>query len=189
MRRIDDQVFRLLLLAVTVAFAWILWPFYGAILWAIVVAVIFAPVHRRLLQTMQVTWLKPSANLQKQIEDLQKAIDFFEGKLPREKEVYNLLREVSKAAEGANLEIRQFEPMMTVRGSHYNEQPVRIVLAGEFEGFYAYMLELEKLARITRVTDMKLKKMQERNGAMEAEMTLSIFFEPTLIGGSVATSR
>lgn len=53
MRRIDDQVFRLLLLAVTVAFAWILWPFYGAILWAIVVAVIFAPVHRRLLQTMQ----------------------------------------------------------------------------------------------------------------------------------------
>jgi predicted PurR-regulated permease PerM len=52
-RRIDDQVFRLLLLAVTVAFAWILWPFYGAILWAIVVAVIFAPVHRRLLQTMQ----------------------------------------------------------------------------------------------------------------------------------------
>ena len=53
MRTIDNQVFRLLLLAVTVAFAWILWPFYGAILWAIVVAVIFAPVHRRLLQAMQ----------------------------------------------------------------------------------------------------------------------------------------
>ena len=51
--RIDDQVFRLLLLAITVAFAWILWPFYGAILWAVVVAVIFAPVHRWLLQSMQ----------------------------------------------------------------------------------------------------------------------------------------
>jgi type IV pilus assembly protein PilO len=129
------------------------------------------------------------ADLQKQIEDLQRAIDFFEGKLPREKEVNDLLREVSKAAEGANLEIRQFEPMMTVRGSHYSELPVRIVLAGGFEGFYLYMLELEKLARITRVTDMKLKKMQERNGAMEAEMTLSIFFEPTLIGNPVASSN
>lgn len=52
MRRIDDQVFRLLLLAVTVAFAWILWPFYGAILWAIVIAVIFAPVNRSLLRSL-----------------------------------------------------------------------------------------------------------------------------------------
>src|SRR5690606_6069517 len=128
-------------------------------------------------------------DLQKQIEDLQRAIDFFEGKLPREKEVNDLLREVSKAAEGANLEIRQFEPMMTVRGSHYSELPVRIVLAGGFEGFYLYMLELEKLSRNTRVTDTKLKKMQERNGAMEAKMTQSIFYAPTLMGSPVATSK
>ncbi|KRR20874.1 hypothetical protein CQ14_26315 [Bradyrhizobium lablabi] len=52
MRRIDDQVFRLLLLAVTLAFAWVLQPFYGAILWAIIVAVIFAPVNRALLRAM-----------------------------------------------------------------------------------------------------------------------------------------
>jgi predicted PurR-regulated permease PerM len=51
-RRIDDQVFRLLLLAVTLAFAWVLQPFYGAILWAIIVAVIFAPVNRALLRAM-----------------------------------------------------------------------------------------------------------------------------------------
>lgn len=126
------------------------------------------------------------ADLQKQIDDLQKAIDFFEGKLPREKDVNDLLREVSRAAEVSSLEIRQFEPAQTIRGSHYSELPVRIVLAGDFEGFYSYMLELEKLARITRVTEMKLKKMHERNGAMEAEMTLSIFFEPSLIGSSVA---
>ncbi len=127
------------------------------------------------------------ADLQKQIEDLQQAIDFFEGKLPREKEVNDLLRDVSNAARQSQLEIRQFEPMTTARGSHYNELPVRIVLAGDFDGFYSYMLELEKLARITRVTDMKLKKMQDRNGAMEAEMTLSIFFEPSLIGASAST--
>ena len=52
MRRFDDQVFRLLLLAVTVGFAWVLQPFYGAILWAIIVAVIFAPVNRALLRSM-----------------------------------------------------------------------------------------------------------------------------------------
>ena len=41
MRRIEDQSFLLLLIAVTLAFAWILQPFYGAVLWAIVGAVIF----------------------------------------------------------------------------------------------------------------------------------------------------
>jgi predicted PurR-regulated permease PerM len=51
-RRIEDQGFLLLLFIVTLAFAWILQPFYGAVLWAIVVAVIFAPVNGRLLKAM-----------------------------------------------------------------------------------------------------------------------------------------
>ena len=53
MRRFDDQIFLLLLLAVTVAFAWILLPFYGAVLWAIVGAVIFAPLNRALAASMR----------------------------------------------------------------------------------------------------------------------------------------
>ena len=52
MRRIEHQGFLLLLVAVTLAFAWVLQPFYGAVLWAIVMAVIFAPAYRRLLTSM-----------------------------------------------------------------------------------------------------------------------------------------
>jgi predicted PurR-regulated permease PerM len=51
-RRIDESTFLLLLFAVTLAFGWVLYPFYGAVLWAIIVAVIFAPVNRRLLASM-----------------------------------------------------------------------------------------------------------------------------------------
>jgi predicted PurR-regulated permease PerM len=36
----------------TLAFAWILWPFYGAVLWAIVLATVFAPFQRRLISLM-----------------------------------------------------------------------------------------------------------------------------------------
>ena len=53
MRRIENQTFLLLLVTVTLAFGWVLYPFYGAVLWAVVVAVLFAPVHRRLLQSTQ----------------------------------------------------------------------------------------------------------------------------------------
>jgi predicted PurR-regulated permease PerM len=52
-RTTEDSTLILLLIAVSLAFAWILWPFFGAILWAIVFATVFAPVHRRVLATMR----------------------------------------------------------------------------------------------------------------------------------------
>jgi predicted PurR-regulated permease PerM len=46
MRDLEDHTLIVLLIAVSVAFAWILWPFYGAILWATVLAIVFAPLYR-----------------------------------------------------------------------------------------------------------------------------------------------
>ena len=50
MRDLETSGFLLLLAAVSVAFAWILWPFSGAILWGTVLAVVFTPLYRRLLR-------------------------------------------------------------------------------------------------------------------------------------------
>src|SRR5450830_1900136 len=38
----------LLLALVTVAFIWILLPFYGAVFWAVILGIVFAPMQRRL---------------------------------------------------------------------------------------------------------------------------------------------
>lgn len=46
--RIEQKTFLLLLVIVTLAFGWILLPFYGAVFWAVVLAVIFGPLQRRL---------------------------------------------------------------------------------------------------------------------------------------------
>jgi predicted PurR-regulated permease PerM len=48
----EDKSFLLLLLLVSVAFFWVLWPFFGAVFWAAVLAIIFAPVYQRLLRTL-----------------------------------------------------------------------------------------------------------------------------------------
>jgi predicted PurR-regulated permease PerM len=50
MRDLEEKSFLLLLAAVSLAFAWILWPFSGAILWGTVLAVVFAPLYRWLLR-------------------------------------------------------------------------------------------------------------------------------------------
>jgi predicted PurR-regulated permease PerM len=42
-----------LLVAVTAALGWILWPMFGALLWSAVIALLFAPVQRRLLHRLR----------------------------------------------------------------------------------------------------------------------------------------
>ena len=46
---LEKRVLLLMLVAVSAALAWILLPFYGTILWGMIIALLFAPLHRRLL--------------------------------------------------------------------------------------------------------------------------------------------
>jgi predicted PurR-regulated permease PerM len=50
--RLEDRFFLILIVAVSLAFGWILVSFYGAILWGVVIAIMFAPLHHRLLRRM-----------------------------------------------------------------------------------------------------------------------------------------
>ncbi|MFA7441717.1 MAG: AI-2E family transporter [Sphingomonadaceae bacterium] len=55
MRNIEDKALVLLVMLVSMALVIVVWPFSGAILWAVIAAVLFAPVNRRLLR------LRPAA--------------------------------------------------------------------------------------------------------------------------------
>lgn len=44
----QHKAFILLLTLVSIAFVWLLLPFYGAVLWAVILAILFQPMHRRL---------------------------------------------------------------------------------------------------------------------------------------------
>lgn len=117
------------------------------------------------------------SDLENKIKELQAAIRFFEKKLPQHKEIENIVSEVWKMAEANNLQTRTIKTLRSERAAGYNEQPIQMGLAGEFTGFYSFMLQLEKLPRITRLTQMKLDKINGREGEMQAQMTLTIFFE------------
>lgn len=112
------------------------------------------------------------------LAELQKAIDFFNSKLPAEKEVDSVLKEVWQMAESNALQTRTVRQLPVQRAANYNEQPMQMTLSGDFNGFYAFLLQLEKMPRITRLTKMKLEKVNDRDGEMQAQLTLSIFFEP-----------
>lgn len=50
---LEHRMLQVLLVAVTLALGWILLPFYGPILWGAIIALLFAPLYRRLLRSLR----------------------------------------------------------------------------------------------------------------------------------------
>jgi Tfp pilus assembly protein PilO len=118
-------------------------------------------------------------DINRKIKELQDAVQFFESKLPQEKEVETVLAQVWKMAEANSLQAKTIKSGKTERNNNYSEQSIDLSLAGDFTGFYLFIQQLEKLPRLTRVTDMSLTKISEHDGQMQATLTLSVFFEPS----------
>jgi predicted PurR-regulated permease PerM len=51
-RNLEDNTLLFLVAAASLAFGWVLSPFYGAILWATILAILFAPLYRRMLRSV-----------------------------------------------------------------------------------------------------------------------------------------
>ena len=117
-------------------------------------------------------------DVNRKIKELEDAIHFFESKLPQEKEVETVLAQVWKMAEANSLQAKTIKTGMTERTANYSQQPIEMNLAGDFNGFYLFLQQLERMPRLTRITDMQLTKVSGHDGEMQAKLNLSIFFEP-----------
>lgn len=118
-------------------------------------------------------------DVDRKIVDLQKAVTYFETRLPQAKEMDKVLKEIWQLAEQNGLRTQTIKTPKSQKMNGYSEQTVELNLSGEFKpGFYEFMLKLEQLPRLTRVTKMNLTKIQEKDGEMQASLTMSIFFEP-----------
>jgi type IV pilus assembly protein PilO len=120
---------------------------------------------------------KSIEDLGEEIDKLRNAIDLFEKKLPAQRDVEVVLRDVWRLAAENNLTPKSVRTDKIVTTAQYAELPIKMTILGNFSGFYTFLQELEKLPRITRTPSMKLKKLDDEEGVMQADMVLSIFFE------------
>jgi Tfp pilus assembly protein PilO len=114
----------------------------------------------------------------RKLKELEAAIQFFDGKLPAAREVDTILQQISQISQADGLTTKTVRPSKGEATAHYSEEPIVLVLNGSFEGFYQFLIDLEKLPRLTRVTQMKLSKISDTKGQMTANMTLSIYYVP-----------
>ena len=115
--------------------------------------------------------------LSKQLEQLQEAIEFFESKLPPTNEIDKVLRDVTVIVQKQGLRSKRVLRLKQKDNSGYIEQPLKIELVGNFNSFYSFLLELEKLPRIMKIRELELKKQTKHEGQIAADFIVSIFFQ------------
>ncbi|MCP4375699.1 MAG: type 4a pilus biogenesis protein PilO [bacterium] len=124
-------------------------------------------------------------NLRTQIADGKKAVDLFRSRLPDEKDIDQIVREVWRLAKSNELSPTSLRTIparkgkqFTNAGGPHGEQPLLIQLEGDFTGLYSFMLDMEGQSRIMRVRQMIIGEPQGTcSGKVSATIEFSIFFE------------
>ena len=125
-----------------------------------------------------------------EIEQLEEAVKYFESKLPPTSQIHKVLEQVTLIAQKHGLATKSIRTLTNksstvnigsaysgLAQSGYIEQPLKMKLEGDFNSYYAFLLDIEKLDRITKIRKLKLTKKSKAQGYTEAECVMSIFFQ------------
>lgn len=123
---------------------------------------------------------RQSTDLVRANEEITAAITAVESRLPDDKEVEVILEQVADLARKSRLELPKVKSGKPVAAARYMEQPLEMVIRGNFDDFYEFLLRVERLDRITRMMNLQLERLDKEDGSMTATFTLSIYFEPTV---------
>ena len=86
--------------------------------------------------------------------------------LPREKEIPQLLRDISALGTNTGLDFLRFKPMPAVPRDFYNDVPVSINVRGPYHSVGSFFDRVSKLERIVSVTNIKMSSPKLEGGEM-----------------------
>lgn len=150
---------------------------------------VFLPDHRELAELDRENHAKlarlaqldrvgqTSESLTKELADLQRALEFFESKLPNDQQISAVLGEITQICEKHQLKARTIKTLKQEQFSDYIMSPIELELDGKFESFYRFLLDLERMPRITRISHMEVFKDKHNEGQVTTKMIMSIYFE------------
>ncbi len=110
-------------------------------------------------------------------QEISDRITDMESLLPSGKEIDLIVRQVSALAVESGLTPPTLKSAKPVAAARFREQPLEMSTSGSFEGFYEFLLSLERLPRLTRIVDLVLKDSRDEGVEVEVEFTLSIYFQ------------
>jgi len=109
-------------------------------------------------------------------EQITDRIHAMESMLPSNKEVDQIVRQVSALAIESGLSSPTLKSTKPLAAAQFREQPLEMSIEGAWSGFYDFLLKIEQMPRITRIIDLKIEDTSSDDTEIKASFTLSIFF-------------
>lgn len=126
-------------------------------------------------------------NAMEEMRKLKEALALFKQKLPEGKEMEKVIMEVCQIAKDNGMTVKSFRTLEVVHREGYGEQTIRWMMNGRFKpGYVDFLDRLERLPRITRINEMKIERDEKEPTFVNADFTLTIFFEDGVKAVAVA---
>ncbi len=94
--------------------------------------------------------------------------------LPKEKEIPQLLKDISAAGQGVGLDFLTFKPLPDIPQDFYAEIPISINVRGPYHNMGSFLDQVSKLTRIVTVSNIKMAapKMEKGEMLLDSNCTL-----------------
>jgi type IV pilus assembly protein PilO len=125
------------------------------------------------------------ANLEAEFKKLHEKWLAAQSMLPQEKEVAELLRNVTRAGNQAGVDFLLFEPQKPVQKEFISENPVKVKVQGQYHELGIFLSKVANLDRIVNVSNIHVKSIGDAGKAkkdqaetyntIEAELTLTAY--------------
>ncbi len=106
------------------------------------------------------------AKFEEELKQTQAAFDKTAELLPKEKEIPQLLKDISSLGRVAGLDFLKFQPMTDVPRDFYAEIPVNINIRGPYHNMGFFFDQVSKLGRIVSVNNVKMANPKKEAGEM-----------------------
>lgn len=119
-----------------------------------------------------------SEDLARSNEQIKDSISAIEARLPPSKDMDSILRQVASLAAETGLKVPVFKKGEKPSAAGLAmEQPLDVEITGDFDGFYTFLLALEQLPRITRISNLEIQRSKDIDGEMKAKCVLSVYYQ------------
>ena len=112
------------------------------------------------------------ARFEAMIKELERRLLAARERLPAEKEIPGLYRQISDLATRAGLAVSLFQPRAQQLKDYYAEVPIVLTAQAGYHQLGAFFEKLARLPRIVTLGDFKLQGVSPPTGNMLAELTL-----------------
>ena len=112
--------------------------------------------------------------LKQEIKSTQVKLDEFNKRLPREKNIDEILKQISHVASLTGVHLALIEPQEIIEGRLYKRFPIKLSLKSTFKCVFLFFSQLEKLPRILKLESFTIDG-KGKTDELNVEVLVSAF--------------